>query len=816
MPVTAAQGKAAREGFLLRRVESLSPSANGDEIRIDAIAVSYGVLPGPGGVVTAELPEVQGIRRGPHLPKIEGTGYPQRSASLLLRVPLANVIRVTMVADRAWRPDDDGLQWGMLVAGNSPEESERTADTEARRPSVCREGSQTSITGQGFRLQIGHDPLSWQLFGPEGFPVAKSGERVRQAMGVPLVPGLCFGHDWVGASLALGSGELLSGLGERGGPLTTNGQRITAEIRDAMGTGTGGTYKAVPLVHSSAGYSIFVHSPGPVEFDVGAQYAGVLGIRCPGRVLDLFFFTSLDLSKRLADYTLLTGRASQIPLWALGTWLSRCRYQNKTELLEAVSGMRENSIGCDVVHLDPSWLVRDVLNCDFQWNQERFGELGELVEELASLGVRLSLWELPYLDPESPRAIEASSEDLLVRARDGRPAEVAGTFSRDGRPRWLVDFTKQRAREWWVEMHRPLLEAGVAAFIADFGEGFPDDGVAFAATGQSQDLQWRNLYPLWYHQAVFEAIASRRDEAPFVLARSGWAGSQRCQAHWSGDAESTPTGMAATLRAGLSWALSAPGAWSHDVGGFFGGDSELGPNPALYVRWAQFGCLSPLTRFHGLTPREPWVFGEEALQIVRRFVEIRYQLLPYLRSAMLEAARIGLPMMRPMCLEEQNLTTAWHVDWQYMLGPDLLVVPVCSDIPTPTEVEIFVPSGRWVDVFSHEEFAGPTIVRRSIGLDRLPLLARCGAVIPAGPKVISTKYLTRDEWILHVWPGPNRVTEIHGTEGVYRYRPSGLSGQPCESPCDVRAVVAEEPALRAFRAVCHLPGGGLRELAILR
>src|SRR5690606_16490438 len=190
----------------------------------------------------------------------------------------------------------------------------------------------------------------------------------------------------------------------------------------------------------------------------------------------------------------------------------------------------------------------------------------------------------------------------------------------------------------------PFLDDGVAVFKTDFGEGCPDDAVARDGTPSNH---LHNLYPLKYNAAVSDAVADRTGRVPLVWGRSGWAGSHRYPGQWGGDAESTVAGLQATLRGGLSHALSMPGFWSHDIGGFFG--PEL--TPGLYVRWTQFGALSPLMRAHGLRPREPWEFGEDALTVAREWIRLRYSLLPYLWQAAGDSAALGLPMLRPLALE---------------------------------------------------------------------------------------------------------------------------------------------------------------------
>src|SRR5690606_634617 len=185
-------------------------------------------------------------------------------------------------------------------------------------------------------------------------------------------------------------------------------------------------------------------------------------------------------------------------------------------------------------------------------------------------------------------------------------------------------------------------------------------------------------------------------------------------------------GMQATVRGGLSYALSAPGFWSHDIGGFFG--PEL--TPGLYVRWTQLGALSPLMRAPGLRPREPWEFGERALAVARDWIRLRYSLLPYLWQVAAESARNGWPVLRPLALEHPDDPVAPGLDGQFLLGSDLLVVPVFDDGLEPVARRFYVPAGRWVDLLTGRSFTGPGFADVEVPLERMPLLAREGAVLP--------------------------------------------------------------------------------------
>jgi alpha-D-xyloside xylohydrolase len=189
-------------------------------------------------------------------------------------------------------------------------------------------------------------------------------------------------------------------------------------------------------------------------------------------------------------------------------------------------------------------------------------------------------------------------------------------------------------------------------------------------------------------------------------------------------------GFAGCLRGGLNWALSAPGAWSHDIGGFYGPP----PAPGLYIRWAQCGLLSPLARIHGTTPREPWHFGDDAVRIFRDYTRLRYRLLPYLFATAREAQTQGLPMLRPLALEFPHDRAAGDIDDQYLLGGALLVAPVFSASLDPVTRPLYLPIGaEWVDFWSGAVLSGGQFIDYEAPLDHLPLFLRRGRLLPLGP-----------------------------------------------------------------------------------
>jgi alpha-D-xyloside xylohydrolase len=520
--------------------------------------------------------------------------------------------------------------------------------------------------------------------------------------------------------------EHFYGFGEKFTDFDKRGQVVQMWNYDAHGVHHEQAYKNVPFVVSTRGYGVFVDSHRHIQFDMAASNHSAWMIICPDDVLDYYVIAGPELSSVIERYGALVGRPACPPKWAYGLWVSSGFVADSAgKTLRRARELRERAIPSDILHLDCYWQAHGTWS-HMAWNDKLFPEPRELVAELKDLGFRVCLWINPYLSPGTERFRAADENGFFLKRPDGTTYVLPlwGTFHP---PVAIVDVTNPRAAAWYQDLLRPHLRMGVDVFKTDFGEGVPRDAVAHnGMTGE----ELHNLYSLMYNDLVATATAAETGGSGLVWGRSTYAGGQRHAAQWGGDPNCSYPAMASTLRGGLSMAMCGHAFWAHDIGGF-----HHTPDPDLYIRWAQFGLLSPLSRVHGMTSRLPWDFGEEALEIFRSYARLRYHLLPYLYSYGVIAAESGMPIMRPLVLEFPDDPATHTLDLQYALGRELMVAPVFN----PEGVRaVYFPAGCWVDYWTREVLDGPGYRTVEAPLERLPLYVRLDSMLPTIEPAVHT------------------------------------------------------------------------------
>ncbi|MEU6841935.1 alpha-xylosidase [Streptomyces sp. NPDC046716] len=519
--------------------------------------------------------------------------------------------------------------------------------------------------------------------------------------------------------LALGVGEHIYGLGERFTPFVKNGQTVDIWQADG-GTSSEQAYKNVPFHLSSRGYGVLVNHPGKVSYEIGSESVGQLQFSVEDQSVEFYVVAGPTPKDVLRRYTALTGRPALPPAWSFGLWLttSFCTEYDEETVTSFVDGMADRHIPLSVFHFDCFWM-REYQWSDFTWDPDVFPDPVGMLRRLKARGLHISMWINPYIAQKAALFEEAAAQGFLVR----RPNGDVWQWDLWQPGMALVDFTNPAARAWYTDKLRGLLDQGVDSFKTDFGERIPTDVVWHDG---SDPERMHNYYAHLYNRTVFELLEKERGHGDaLVFARSATVGGQQYPVHWGGDCFASFGAMAESLRGGLSLSLSGFGFWSHDIGGF-----EGTPDPAVFKRWLAFGLLSSHSRLHGnVSYRVPWEFGEEAVDVARRFTLLKHRLMPYLYGVATEAHGTGVPAMRPMVLEFPGDPTCRTLDRQYMLGPDLLVAPVFS---ADGDVEYYLPEGTWTHLLTGEHVEGPGWRRETHGFDSLPLFVRPGAVLPFG------------------------------------------------------------------------------------
>lgn len=560
---------------------------------------------------------------------------------------------------------------------------------------------------------------------------------------------------YIHEQLALGVGEYVYGLGERFTAFVKNGQVVDLWNRDG-GTSSEQAYKNIPFYLTNRGYGVFVNHPEQVSFEVASEKVERVQFSVPGEYLEYFLIYGPSPKDVLSRYTALTGRPALPPAWSFGLWLSTSFTTDYDEatVTSFIQGMAERGIPLHVFHFDCFWM-KEFHWVNFEWDRRLFPDPKGMLERLKTRGLRICVWINPYIAQRSALFDEGMTNGYLLKRPNGDVWQTDNWQAGMG----IVDFTNPKARRWYGEKLQDLIDVGVDCFKTDFGERIPTDVVYFDG---SDPVKMHNYYSYLYNQTVFEVLEKKLGKGKVtVFARSATSGGQQFPVHWGGDSTSTFESMAETLRGGLSLSLSGFSFWSHDISGF------VDTAPAdLYKRWCAFGLLSSHSRLHGSNSyRVPWLFDEEAVDVLRFFTRLKCRLMPYLFQAACEAHQSGVPVMRAMLLEFPDDPGCDTLDRQYMLGSSLLVAPIFSP---DGSVDYYLPQGRWTDFLTNRIVEGGRWMRETHNYMSMPLLVRPNSIIPVGSNDQQPDYDYADDVTFHIFEledGATASTMVPSTEG---------------------------------------------------
>ena len=506
--------------------------------------------------------------------------------------------------------------------------------------------------------------------------------------------------------------ECFVGTGERFRKMDLSGQTFFLKNQDGQGVNNRRAYKNIPFFISSRKYGVFYHTSDYCRLSLADHSTRSVQFRNDRATIDAFIIGGETPERILFHYREITGFPPMLPLWSFGIWMSRMTYFSAEEVEEICQRLRVEQYPCDVIHLDTGWFRTDWL-CEWKFNPERFPDPEGFIKRLADNGYKVSLWQLPYVANGAEQIAEAKENNYIGPLLKEQASEGSNFSTLDYAG--TIDFTYDKATEWYKGLLRNLLNMGVKCIQTDFGENIHMEATYHSMTPQ----QLNNIYALLYQKAAYEVTKEVTGDG-IVWARAAWAGCQRYPLHWGGDSESSWAGLAGSLKGGLHFGLSGFAFWSHDVPGFHSTPDFMNSviDPKVYVRWTQFGVFSSHMRYHGTHKREPWYYPTVS-DIVKKWWKLRYRLMPYILEESRMATETGYPVLQALLFHHPDDRTCWHIDDEYYFGRAFLVAPVMN---SSDRRDIYLPEGEWVNFFTKEHFHGPIWLKDVyVPLDEMPV-----------------------------------------------------------------------------------------------
>ena len=565
------------------------------------------------------------------------------------------------------------------------------------------------------------------------------------------------------------------GLGDKPGPLNHRDRAYVLWNTDFFGwqESDDPLYKSIPFflgINKSTAYGVFFDNPYRSSFDFGKDSRDYFSFGAEGGELNYYFLAGPQPKKVVEEFTALVGRTPLPPLWTLGYQQSRYSYYPEARAREIVQTLREKKIPADAIYFDIDYQDG---NAPFTVNREYFPHFEQMISDFRKQGMRSVLITDLHIKKSPGNGYapydSGMKEDAFVKNPDGF-VYVGKVWPGDS---VFPDFTLTRARDWWGGLYKNFVNMGVAGFWNDMNEPatfftlsktFPLD-----VRHRLDDGTWldhraiHNVYGMQNVRATHDGLLKLRpDERPFVLTRAAYAGTQRYSATWTGDNSATWNHIGMSIPQIMNLGLSGYALVGADVGGFAGS-----PPVDLLTRWYELGVFYPIYRDHaakGTADHEPWASGPEQEAIRRRYIELRYRLLPYIYTAMEETSRTGVPLMEPIFLEYPEARDLYGQDHTFLFGRDFFVAPVVTEKVDAEEFRL--PPGDWFDFWTGQKHSSAEQISLHPRLDETPLYVRSGAIVPMQPLVQSTNEKPDGPLELRVYPGSDCHGSLYQDDGI--------------------------------------------------
>ncbi|TQV67350.1 DUF5110 domain-containing protein [Exilibacterium tricleocarpae] len=551
-----------------------------------------------------------------------------------------------------------------------------------------------------------------------------------------------------GFRFSLGANEKLLGGGQRVLGMDRRGHRLPLYNQGAYGYTTEAKqmYFGLPAVMSSKKYILLFDNAARGFMDLGKSEADVLQFEAVGGRTSYIVVAGDTYPELIENYVSVTGKQPLPPRWAFGNYASRFGYRSEAQARATVQKFADEDFPLDAIIFDLYWFGPDIKGHmgNLAWDKKAFPTPQKMIADFKRRGVNTILITEPFVLTTSKRWEEAVAANALALNPGGKPKRFDFYFGNTG----LIDVFDPKAGDWFWSIYRGLMEQGVEGWWGDLGEPEVHPPDTLHAAGTAEEIH--NAYGHRWAELLFTRHRQAYpDKRPFIMMRSGFAGSQRYgMVPWTGDVSRSWDGLKPQVELALQMGLLGLGYIHSDLGGFAGGETF---DKEMYIRWLQYGVFQPIYRPHAqdnIAP-EPVFHDRETRDILREYVKLRYRLLPYNYTLAYHNATTGLPLMRPLFFEDESDPELMDYKDAFLWGDAFLVAPVVD--PNLDSVAVRLPAGVWFDYWTGASYQGGGEVDVPVSLQTIPVLVRAGAFVPMIDAIATTRDYSSQRLALHYY-----------------------------------------------------------------
>ncbi len=595
--------------------------------------------------------------------------------------------------------------------------------------------TQLEFNSADLRVQIDKSPLRIRYF--------KDGKILLSEEN-----GLMTDNGQRGFRFNLSADEKLMGTGQRVLGMDRRGQKLPLYNKASYGYNgkTEQMYFSLPMVLSSKKYLLLFDNSASGSVDLGKTENNILAFSAVEGRTAYVLVAGDNTPDIIKNYVALTGKQPLPPRWAFGNFSSRFGYRTEAEARATLDKFKQEDFPVDAIILDLYWFGKDIKGHmgNLAWDKTAFPEPEKMMADFRQQGVKTILVTEPFILTSSKRWQESVAAGAITPGVDGKPKTFDFYFGNTG----LVDVFNPIARDWFWGIYRGLKNQGVAGWWGDLGEPEVHPGDSQHLLGSGDALH--NAYGHQWAKMVFDnSVKDSPNERPFIMMRSGAPGSQRFgMMPWTGDVSREWAGLKPQVELALQMSLLGMAYTHSDLGGFAGGekfDSEL------YIRWLQYGVFQPVYRPHAQDhiASEPVFHDQQTKDILRPFVKLRYQLLPYNYTLAYQNSTTGMPMMRPLFFSDESNAALIDNAQSYFWGDAFYVTPVTE--PGVASVPVLLPQGVWFDYWNDKRFTGKQTINAPVTLQTIPVFVKAGSFIPMIKTIQNTEQYSSQNLQLHYY-----------------------------------------------------------------